>query len=305
VAVSAHGKVILLGEHAVVYGVPALCGALRSGVTITSQPGDGALVVPAWGVRAYPDPSDGGKDLARAYAAILRALRLDAQVVAGTDFVARFDIPTSAGLGSSAALSVALARAVCEAAAREQDPAAIAEAALRAEEVFHGRPSGLDHTVAQQGGFGLFRRGQGLVPLAAPALPLCIGMTGRARDTRGRVARVAALHEEAPAMTGACFARIRELVERGAAAVSGGDLPMLGAAMNDNQEILGRLEVSCPEIEHMCRLAREAGALGAKLTGGGGGGCVIALSPGNEEAVRRRWAEAGYDSLLTTVGGAA
>lgn len=301
---SAHGKVILLGEHAVVYGVPALCGALRSGVTVTSQPGDGALVVPAWGVRAYPC-LDEGEDLSRAYAAILRALRIDMRAVAGTDFVARFEIPTSAGLGSSAALSVALARALCDAAARQKDPEAIAEAALRAEEVFHGRPSGLDHTVAQQGGFGLFRRGQGLSPLRAPALPLCIGLTGRARDTRGRVARVAALYAEAPEETAACFARIRALVERAAAAVSSGDLPALGAAMNDNQEVLARLEVSCPEIEDMCRLAREAGALGAKLTGGGGGGCVIALAPQGEEAVRRRWAAAGYDSLLTTVGGAA
>jgi mevalonate kinase len=110
------------------------------------------------------------------------------------DFVARFAIPTGAGLGSSAALSVALVRAIDQAVGLGLTEAHIDAAAFAAERVFHGSPSGLDHTVAQRGGFGLYRRGQGLSPLGdTPPLRLCIGHTGRARDTKGRVARVAEL----------------------------------------------------------------------------------------------------------------
>jgi mevalonate kinase len=300
------GKVILLGEHAVVYGHPALCAALQDGVAVEAVPGSGRLCVPAWDLAAAPCFDDAPELLpvARAYGAILRALSL-AEPPAHHNLVATFSIPTGAGLGSSAALSVALTRALDQLLGLSLRPEQIAHAALCAEQVFHGRPSGLDHTVAQLGGFGLFRRGAGLSPLSAEPVPLLIGMTGRPRDTRGRVARVAELYMTQEQTTRGCFAEIAGLVESGARAVRRGDLEALGQAMDQNQEVLGQLEVSCPEIEHMCRLARKAGALGAKLTGGGGGGCVIALAPGREEAVRRAWQEAGFSSFFTTIGGSA
>ena len=82
-----------------------------------------------------------------------------------------------------------------------------------------------------------------------------------------------------------------------------GDLARLGQAMNENQALLRTLDVSCEEIEHVCQLALAAGALGAKLTGGGGGGCVVALAPGREQEVRSAWQAAGYSSFLVEVGG--
>ncbi len=331
---SACGKVILLGEHAVVYGVPALCGALTGGAEITAIPGRGALRVPAWSVvtppagellapavrtpGALPDEvaepvtspagAAGNQSLLHAYRAILRSVlsaaqRRDDDLVFAYDFVARFAIPTGAGLGSSAALSVALVRALDQTLGLQLVPRQVDAAALAAEQVFHGHPSGLDHTIAQHGGFGLFRRGHGLTPLhGTPELRLCIGHTGRARDTKGRVSRVAELHREAPAEIGACFARIAALVEQAVAALRCADLTALGAAMNENQRELGRLEVSCPEIDEMCRLARAAGALGVKLTGGGGGGCVVALAGEREDAVRRAWEQAGFTSFPAAIG---
>ena len=337
---SACGKVILLGEHAVVYGVPALCGALSGGAEITAIPGRGALRVPAWSVVTPPagellapavrapgalppelvergELADsvtssagaaGNQSLLHAYRAILRSVlsaaqRRDDDLVFPYDFVARFAIPTGAGLGSSAALSVALVRALDATLGLQLLPRQVDAAALAAEQVFHGHPSGLDHTIAQHGGFGLFRRGHGLTPLyGTPELRLCIGHTGRARDTKGRVSRVAELHREAPAEIGACFARIAALVDEAVAALRCADLAALGAAMNDNQRELGRLEVSCPEIDEMCRLGRAAGALGVKLTGGGGGGCVVALAGEREDAVRRAWEQAGFTSFLATIG---
>jgi mevalonate kinase len=174
---------------------------------------------------------------------------------------------------------------------------------MAAETVFHGRASGIDHAVSASGGLGLFTREGGLVPLAAARpVPLVVGHSGRERDTRGRVARVAALAAERPDETRERFAAIARLVERAACAVGEGNLGELGAAMDDNQRHLAALEVSCPEIDAMCARARDAGAVGAKLTGGGGGGCVLALAPGREEAIRAAWARAGCTSFVTEVG---
>jgi mevalonate kinase len=98
------------------------------------------------------------------------------------------------------------------------------------------------------------------------------------------------------------FDAIAQLVARGRAAVERGALGELGAAMLENQKHLSALEVSCVEIERMCTLAADAGAVGAKLTGGGGGGCVIALAPGRESAVASAWERAGFTSFTTRIG---
>jgi mevalonate kinase len=315
VTASACGKVILLGEHAVVYQVPALCGALERGAAVQAVAGDGRLHVPAWAISTPPaaELTAAGvacelSPLAAAYRAILESLgtvRPLSFSTLGHDFIASFTIPTGAGLGSSAALAVALVRALDMTLRLELDAQQVDAAALAAEKVFHGHPSGLDHTVAQQGGFGLFRRGHGLTPLGGltcGALPLIIGHTGRARDTKGRVARVAELHSQQPAATAARFKQIGALVDQAVAALRRGDLPALGAAMNENQVELAALDVSCPEIEQMCSLARSAGALGAKLTGGGGGGCVVALAPGREPDIAAVWEQAGFSSFLARIG---
>ena len=321
---TACGKVILLGEHAVVYGVSALCGALEAGASVAAEPGDGRLRVPAWGavtasaVELLSDDSAAAEAacaraaaaLSTAYRAMLRTIAKDRSLPVENlrhDFVASFAIPTGAGLGSSAALAVALLRCIDRTLALKLDEAHIDAAAFAAEQVFHGHPSGLDHTVAQHGGFGLFRRGQGLLPLRdlppeSRELRLLIGHTGRARDTKGRVARVAELYAEKREATAEHFARIAELVDQAVAALKRGDLLALGEAMNRNQSELEKLEVSCSEIEEMCAIARAEGALGVKLTGGGGGGCVVALAPSREAAVASAWQSAGYTSFPVRIG---
>jgi mevalonate kinase len=298
----AHGKVILLGEHAVVYGVPALAGALSDGVTVETAPGRGLLRVPAWGLECDALASEPA--IARAYRALRE--RLGAGINSPVDFTVHFAVPTGAGLGSSAAMAVALARAVDAVHGLRAGAADIAEAAMASEVVVHGKPSGLDNTVAQQGGFGIFTRGRGLEAVrAAQPVKLVIGHTGRERDTKGRVARVAELVNERGDEVRARFAAIEALVARGRAAVERGAHGELGAAMNENQRHLEALEVSCPEIERLCQIALDAGAVGAKLTGGGGGGCVIAIAPGRESAVREAMEAAGHKAFVTSVGGAA
>jgi mevalonate kinase len=303
----ASGKVILLGEHAVVYGCPALAGALPEGAKVVITPGTGWLHVPAWQTSFAPagEPSNpDGRPVAHAYRALRR--ELGAGDTSPVDFTLHFGVPTGAGLGSSAAMGVALARALAAVHGCASDSARLARAAAASETVIHGRPSGLDQAFAETGvGFGLFRRGDGVQPLRAEvALDLCIGHTGKPRDTKGRVSRVAELVEEDPRTTKQRFDRITSLVESAQAAVECGDRPALGQAMNANQVELAALEVSCPEIERMCQLALQAGALGAKLTGGGGGGCVIALASGREAAagVVAAWEAAGFTSFSTVLG---
>ncbi len=298
----AHGKIILLGEHAVVYGCPALAGALAVGVSVDSRAGVGALSIPAFALTFLPDAANGEQPLGRAYRALRAHLGLPAH--SPVDLEATFEVPAGAGLGSSAALGVAVARALLSAHGAQQNEQNVLDAALAWETVIHGRPSGLDHTVAAQSGFGLFVRGEGFSPIrAARAVPLVVGHTGRARDTKGRVSRVAELVAADEKSAQRRFADIARLVHEAREAVECGDLATLGKAMRENQEQLEALDVSCPEIAAMCRLADNAGALGAKLTGGGGGGCVLALAPGREDAVQAAWTRAGFTSFLTSVGG--
>jgi mevalonate kinase len=280
------GKVILLGEHAVVYGQPALAGALTRGVTATARPGPPRLVVPDWNLEAS---AAGDAPVDRAFAAILAATGAAATVTA------RAEIPARAGLGSSAALAAAVARALCD------DEERVRAAVDAAERVFHGDPSGLDAAIALGGGFGTFTRAAGLVPLAAPPLTLCIGDTAEPRDTRRLVASVRARVELDDAAA-ALVARLGALATAGARALVAGDLPALGATLDEAQGALAGLGVSTAGIEALCHAARAAGALGAKLTGAGGGGCVIALGPGREAAILDAWRAAGREGFVAEVG---
>jgi mevalonate kinase len=282
------GKVILLGEHAVVHGEPALAGALARGVRAVAAPGAPCLRVAAWGLVARPD---GAAPVDRAFAVILEATGAGAAAV-----TADAELPVGAGLGSSAALAAAVARALCADAAR------VADAVAASERIFHGNPSGLDAALALGGGFGRFTRAGGLERFAAAPVPLCVANTGRRRDTGALVAGVGARLRDRPAETGALLRSIGLLVDEGVAALRAGRLADLGAVMDRNQAALAEVGVSCAEIETACGLARRAGALGAKLTGAGGGGCVVALAPGREEAVLAAWRAAGLEAFAAEVG---
>jgi mevalonate kinase len=282
------GKVILLGEHAVVHGEPALAGALARGVRATAVPGPALLRVPAWGLESGPG---GAAPVDRAFAAILGATGAGAATV-----TADAEIPVSAGLGSSAALAAAVARALTG------DEARVADAVAASERVFHGNPSGIDAAMALGGGFGRFTRVAGLERFDAAPVRLCVANTGRRRDTAALVAGVGARLRARAAETTALLRAIGVLVDEGIAALRDRRLADFGAVMNRNQAALAEVGVSCGEIEAACGLARGAGALGAKLTGAGGGGCVVALAPDREEAVLAAWRAAGLEAFAAEVG---
>ena len=161
----------------------------------------------------------------------------------------------------------------------------LAAAATAGEDVFHGKSSGIDVAMAAGSGAALFRKGAPLAPVAlARPLTLVIGHSGEPKQTKTTVASVARQLERDPVKVNQIFDAIEALVLNARTALQVGDLAPLGQYMIENQRLLNCLMVSTPTLELMCRTAIDAGALGAKLTGGGGGGCMVALCAGPELA---------------------
>lgn len=291
------GKVILAGEHAVVYGVPAVAVGIARGAEAEAKPAPSGrrLRLVQEGVTVLEVDADAPleNDLARAFHAILR------EVPGAWDVEAFAEVPPGGGLGCSAALGVAIARALVPGASI----ARVCDLAMGWERVFHGNPSGVDAAVSARGGCVLFEKGASIRTVSvASELTLCIGNTGIASGTKAMVDAVARLRERRPSIVEKSFEGIRAIVGNVRVAIEHGDAVALGRLMDLNQMILSGLFVSTEEIEQMCAVARRAGALGAKLTGAGGGGCVVALAT-NETApaILRAWKADGFDGFVTRV----
>jgi mevalonate kinase len=299
---SASGKVILAGEHAVVYGVPAIVVGIDRGAKARAASAPSSELVLDEAIRVEPG---GASDVAVAFTALLEACGVRAPVRVDVTT----DLPAAAGLGCSAALGVAIVRALD---AWEKRPLAppneTIERALAWEKIFHGNPSGIDATASARGGCLFYQRLEGgtsikEIRLGGP-LTFAIGHTGTASSTRTMVELVAKLRDRKPEMVERSFEGIRSLVNNARLALETGDRVGLGRLMDLNQMILSGLMLSTEEIETMCRLAREAGALGAKLTGSGGGGCVVALTEDDADAVLASWEKAGFRCFSTKVAAA-
>ncbi len=302
---SACGKVILLGEHAVVYGAPALVVGIHRGATaeassIASGAGDVLASELVLGNTIRVCAGD-DLDVARAFAALLEAC----DVAPSVRVEVTTDLPAAAGLGCSAALGVAIVRALDGwRGIPARSPGDAARRAMAWESVFHGNPSGIDAAAAARGGCLLYQRTETGVTLReirlAGPLSLAIGHTGIASSTRAMVEHVAKLRARKPELVDRSFEGIRALVSNARLALEANDMVGLGRLMDLNQMILSGLMLSTEEIETLCRLAREAGALGAKLTGSGGGGCVVALA-NDPEPILRSWEKAGFRSFSSSV----
>ena len=304
---SAYGKIILLGEHAVVYGRPAIALPIPIAVeAAVRKEGDGInVLIPRWGIEQRVRPSAPG--FAGIIATMLSQLGLAEQNMTIEVFP---HIPRAMGLGGSSALAVAILRAVDHAFDLTLTDGRINELAFECEKTAHGTPSGIDNTVATYGTPLLYERQQEQaqqqatftnVDLGQP-LELLIGITGKESLTADTVARVRASWQQYPERYESLFDQIGQLTTLGHAAVQQGRLAELGELMNLCHGYLNALQLSTPELEELVHIARKHGAIGAKLTGGGGGGSMIALCPDASSAVQQAFESAGYKALPITLG---
>jgi mevalonate kinase len=279
------GKVILLGEHAVVHGCPAIAVGIEQGVAADAAPAERDLLrLSPWNLALVPD-ARGNEPLERAFAAALAlyparpSLEVNAQV----------DLPAGAGLGCSAAIGVAVLDAIDETLGIERSRTDLAAAALAWEKVFHGNPSGIDNTMSAVGGVALYRKNDVLQPLHSnKPLHLVIGYSGEPSSTKEMVASVGRQLENDPKRVIKAFEGIEVLVRNAKLAIEAGDHIALGQLLDLNHTILSSLMLCTTKLDDMCQAARQAGALGAKMTGAGGGGCMFALAPKRDEALRLR-----------------
>ncbi len=276
---SAPGKVILFGEHFVVRGIPALAMAVNLRAEALVEEGkEGCFRVESSIERGElcggdPKPEPG----AQAYAYLARRAGLK-----GARIVLSSGIPPGAGLGSSAATSAAVAGAslLLVGLRGEELKEAARQLAMEGERVFHGKPSGVDVTVAVEGGLVAYRLPTDYRVLPPPRLEggvLLLADTGVPRSTREAVMKVLERLERRKPVMQAIYEAASMLTMEAERALTGGDLAAVGELMDIAQGLLSSIGVSFPQAEALIHEARSRGALGAKITGAGLGGSVIVL----------------------------
>ncbi len=301
---SAFGKVILLGEHAVVYGRHALAVPIPLAVEArVKDSADGVqLLIPRWGLEQRIRPLE---EHPQGVTGILAMLLNELELADRSMEIEIFPhIPRAMGLGGSSALAVALIRALDLHFRLHLDNEHINALAYECEKAAHGTPSGVDNTIATYGRTLLFQKEQGPVftELAAKSpLNLVIGISGRESLTADMVTRVRNARERQPRHYETLFDQIDQLTLAGSEALSAGRLEDLGEMMNLCHGLLNALQLSTPELEEMVHISRQQGALGAKLTGGGGGGSIVALCADSGIAVSRAIESAGYETLSVEI----
>jgi mevalonate kinase len=295
---TARAKVILFGEHAVVHGRLAVAAALDRGARAKAKRCEGVstLTLSPWGHVAKAGDED---DLGRAFKALLDRAGTRGDGVAAEVEV---EVPGGAGLGCSAAIGVAVAYAVGDAIDAPLDVATASDAATAWERVFHGNPSGIDVATAIHGGVLAFRRGDSPRRVSFPEpIDLVVASTGEASSTKAMVEQVARQLARRPQVVERTFDGIDQLATKGLLALEAARWWELGQMMDLNHALLASLMVSTEKLELVCNTARAAGAMGAKLTGGGGGGCAIALAPGKVDEVLEAWKRIGIEGFAARI----
>jgi mevalonate kinase len=307
---SGFGKVILFGEHFVVHGVPGIVSALDSTADAEVKRLDtGGIIVrdERTGAKGYTEKKK--LQQKESIERMLKAMGMNPEEVS-LDIWLGGNLPGFSGIGASAASSVAIARAIADEFGMNLSDERINEIAYEAEKAYAGTPSGIDNTAATFGGLIWFRKNLAGGPNTIERLnikepvEIIMANSGIVADTKEMVLGVAERKKKYPEKYDQLFKQAEELVFKARKALEDFNLKLVGELMNDNHRLLQGIEVSCKELDYLVDLARRNGAYGAKLTGGGGGGCIVALTPGKElqEKVAEAIEKEGFKVLRTKIG---
>ena len=330
----ASGKIILFGEHAVVYGQPALAVPVNelfaeAEVSSISRAG---IWIAAPDIGLYEELPRLAREnpLATVVEAVFEALGISPSEILkiSKDFYKKYaseeekpfeskqfgieikvtsTIPIASGLGSGAAVSVAIIRALSAYLGSPLSDEKINQIAYKAEKIHHGTPSGIDNTVVTYGKPVFFIKqlssSGGKVETLRVVKPftIIIADTGIPAPTKESVGDVRKLWEKNPQKVNTLFTAIGSIVRTARQSIEGGYPERLGALMNENHRILRELGVSCPELEYLTEASLNSGAFGAKLSGGGRGGNIIALATkGKAAEIAKALFDAGAKNVTVT-----
>lgn len=301
---SAPGKIILFGEHAVVYGRPALAAPVtqvHADVDVSDSLRPGIWIdAPDVNLRAELNtlPSD------HPIASIIHNFLFISRVAPFPDLEVKITstIPVASGLGSGAAVTVALTRALSSHLNYSMTDEDVNAFTYEIEKLHHGTPSGIDNTVITYAKPVYFVKGQTMETIrVGKPFTIVIGDTGISAPTKESVGDVRRLWRNDMSRWESVFDKVTEISFTARRAIEQGHWEMLGELMNENHKLLQKLTVSSPGLDRLVDAACEVGALGAKMSGGGRGGNMIALvMPHMADEVSRSLTEAGARNTIIT-----
>lgn len=303
----APGKIILFGEHAVVYGQPAIAipvAKVKAAAhvfpdleSLSSNIGIQALDI---GLDTFLSELDPQHPLAAAVNLTLAELQLEH--IPAFQVQISSSIPISAGMGSGAAISTAIIRGVSAFLGRPLPDSTVSALTYEVEKIHHGNPSGIDNNVITYNKPVYYQKEQALQFLQIEKeTHWVIGDTGEKTPTYETVSDLGKRHAEKPQHYNQIFHTIGGIVQEARGALIKADIKTLGRLLNENQALLCELDLSCASLDRLIQAALDAGAEGAKLSGGGKGGNIIALvSPSKIVAVEKALYEAGAVNVIST-----
>jgi mevalonate kinase len=302
------GKVILFNEHFVVYGIPAVVSAIgaRTTALVERKSGSGFEIkderpeTPGYKAEKLQQQKE-------SLDVMLKFMKIDTQhnhydITLGGDLIA------ASGVGASAASCAAIARAFSQELGLNFSDEKVNDVAYEGEKGYHGTPSGIDNTAATYGGLIWYKR-EGSSQLMErmrlrKPVEIVMGNTGKVADTKIVVAGVKERKEKDPEKYARLFHEADQLARNARKQLEGFNLDQVGAYMNENHKLLQEIGVSSPELDALVKVALDAGAVGAKLTGTGRGGYMVALTPGRElqDRVANEINRRGSEALRTQIG---
>jgi mevalonate kinase len=301
------GKTILFNEHFVVYGIPSIVSAIGNytvaKVEAYEKPGfkltDKRPATPKY-------KEDKLNQQTESFNLMFKKMGVDLSKK-GVNITLEGNLFAASGIGASAASCVAVARALAEYFDMKFSDEEINDIAYEGEKGYHGTPSGVDNTASTYGGLIWFQKGEknviDRIMLSNP-VEIVIGNTGKVTDTKAAVDGVKQRKEMNPKKYQEVFDRAENIAYLAKRAIQDTAYMNVGKLMNENHKLLQQIEVSSRELDFLVSIARDAGALGAKLTGGGLGGNMLALTPGKElqNKVATAIEKEGFQTIKTVIG---